>query len=227
MTQFELETLNTRTRLALAELESVQVISPYVDWNRTLPKPFHGSGDIRLVIIGQDPTVRLKSSRDQVNMVLDLDKKNSNLYRFLNKVCEALGLSLNEHVYATNAYKNFFTQPPTSIKQVNVLEFSAPVWLPVLQYELNSFPQAAVMSLGQPVLSMLVKSDHRQDRSVCYYWGHPSFPGAEQFKSVSAEESTVNRRIFPMVHLNTRNTNRFYHANETNYINYMKGFLKG
>jgi len=39
----------------------------------TIPKPFHGAGGIRLLIIGQDPTVQRKESRDDIKVVLNLD----------------------------------------------------------------------------------------------------------------------------------------------------------
>jgi hypothetical protein len=126
------------------------------------------------------------------------------LLRFIASICQDLGVVLKENVYATNAAKNCFLERPTVIRKehgVDVLELSAPLWLPVLRAELEQFPDALVISLGEPVLSMLVKD--RRGREMKDYWGydkrwkagarHPMHP-------IEAEDSTVGRHIYPFVH---------------------------
>lgn len=142
-------------------------------------------------MIGQDPTVQRLHSRRQVTTVLNLDK-NGALKVYLEDLCRGLSLSLAENVYATNACKNFFTQPPTAIKDVNVLIASAPIWLPVLSMELDQFPGAAVISLGEPVLSMLVKPGFPQQ--MRHYWGyHQRWRDGQTTPmcSITAEQSTI------------------------------------
>ena len=89
---------------ALAQLRQTN-LDPYVDTSLPLPRPYQGTDDIRLVIIGQDPTVQREKSRQRIHTVLNLNQKQG-LWRYLKMLCESLGLSLEQHVYATNAGNN-------------------------------------------------------------------------------------------------------------------------
>ncbi len=79
-----------------------------------------------------------------------------------------LGWSLEENIYATNLFKNFFVKPPTQIKEVDVFKEFPRWWLPFLRNELNSYPNIPVITLGEPLLSALV--DDGINRRVRYYW---------------------------------------------------------
>lgn len=204
------------------------VVGPYIDRDLPhVPPPYVGSGDIRLIIIGQDPTVQRAKRRASIHTVLTLDEKNGLLSRFLGGLCDELGLSLSEHVYATNACKCFFTSPPTIITRndnVNVLEKSASVWLPILRYELAAFPQAAVISLGEPVLSLLVKQEY--SREMKHYWGyHREWQVGKRTAMcpILPEQSTVARQIFPFVHQPTLQGKRteFYRQRRAEYIEFV------
>ena len=76
-----------------------------------------GHGGIQLVVLGQDPTVKNAEARGRITTVLNLDKPGS-LRSYLQRVCAGLGARLDENVYATNVIKNFFTMPPTTVKEV-------------------------------------------------------------------------------------------------------------
>jgi uracil-DNA glycosylase len=180
-------------------------IKRYIDAHRTPPRPYCGNGTIRLVLLGQDPTVGVEGSRDAVKTVLNLDRGGS-LRTFLGAVCQELDLSLEENVYATNVCKNFFTQPPTAVTDIDLIATCAPHWMSLLRQELAWFPQVAVLSLGKPVLSALVRPGFTQD--VKPYWGYRpgwSANGFGSFRLVSAGESAIDRAFFPFIHLNTRN----------------------
>jgi hypothetical protein len=87
---------------ARAELARNSVVGPFVDTSLPIPMPYLGTGEIRLVIVGQDPTVQNPRTRANVRTVLTLDR-NDHLKRYLEGLCDDLGLSLSENVYATNA----------------------------------------------------------------------------------------------------------------------------
>ncbi len=188
---------------ARSQLLSDPIVAPFVDQLLPIPRPFLGQGAIKLVVIGQDPTVQRESSRETIRTVLNLDKRGS-LRTYLEKICAALGISLDNEVYATNACKNFYTAPPTTIEQkhdIDILAASAHAWLPVLNVELAQFPNAVIISLGQPVLSVLVSEVHI--RKMAYYWGHQ--PGWKNGhlrppRAILASESALGRVIFPVVH---------------------------
>jgi uracil-DNA glycosylase len=202
-------------------------VGRFIDIARPIPRPFVGTADIRLVIIGQDPTVQRIKSRDKITTVLNLDR-DRNLRAYLVKLCHDLGLDLEQHVYATNACKCFFTDRPTIIEKrdkVKVLAETAHLWLPLLAEELAYFPDAFIISLGQPVLAMLTQPKHL--RPIGAYWGYdlrwregihlPMY-------AITAEESTIDRRIFPVVHESMRRgrSTAFYRERWRAYIAFIR-----
>jgi len=226
--QVWLEDIVAKASAARDELARQPQIGPFVDRSLPIPRPYAGYGDIKLVIIGQDPTVQRAEERAGIRTVLNLDKRGG-LLRYLAGVCQDLGVSLKENVYATNACKCFFTRPPTAIVDVDVLALSAPLWLPILRAELAQFPDALVTSLGQPVLSMLVRDGY--SREMKDYWGyHPHWKAGERkpMHAIEPAESTVGRRIFPFVHQPTLRGARaaFYRERRGEYIAFMTESLK-
>ncbi|MBP1467701.1 hypothetical protein EYB53_018445 [Candidatus Chloroploca sp. M-50] len=202
-------------------------VGSYVDMTLDLPRPYLATGPIRLVVIGQDPTVQRAASRRNITTVLNLDRRGS-LRSYLEDICTRLGLVFDQHVYATNACKCFFSDPPTTIKRdhgVDVLDASAHIWLPVLQRELAQFPDAIVISLGEPVLTMLVHAE--QLLPMRNYWGYHKNWQQGTFTPmhhISATESRVSRAIFPVVHQPTQRGKRtlFYRERRDAYFAYLR-----
>lgn len=198
-----------------------------IDNRMTIPRPFIGVGPIRLVIIGQDPTVQRETSRASISTVLNLNRGGA-LRSFLETLCGALGIDLDTNVYATNFAKGFFTDPPTTIlKQTgrDVLVETVPAWLPLLRQELGGFPEAVVISLGQPVLKALIKPEHPQN--MRHYWGyqpHWKTKGAKPCMLLDADHSTIARRFFPFVHQPTMRGARaeFYRWRWADYTAFIK-----
>lgn len=188
-----------------------------------LPRPYLGGENIRVVIIGQDPTVQNIARRQQISTVLTLNEPKSALYRYVRDLSDRLSVGMDQ-VYATNACKCFFTDPPTTIKnrdKVDVLALTAEAWLPVLRAELAAFPDAVVISLGEPVLSMLVKPG--ASRLMRDYWGYQQ--GWQQrgflpFCAITPEISAVDRLIYPYIHQpSLRGRGKaFYSARTVDYL---------
>ena len=108
----------------------------YVDGTLPVPKPYRGSGAIRLIVLGQDPTVKNPQGRKAIKTVLNLDI-NRSIRAYLACVCDGLGIQIAENVYATNLYKNFFIRPPTQITEIDVFQEFRDAWLPLLKSELE------------------------------------------------------------------------------------------
>jgi uracil-DNA glycosylase len=184
----------------LRRLKADAEIGKYVDDSMPIPPPFSGSGPVRLVILGQDPTVNLQESRRKVGAVLNLDRAG-NLRVFGERICAELGLKLTEHVYATNICKNFWTSRPTTVSAVDLLAKSWPYWSPVLQEELAALPGATIISLGQPILRVLIRAEHYHDmKSFWGYDGRWRSGRVRPFGMVQASESTIQRAFFPVIH---------------------------
>lgn len=200
-------------------------IGRFVDTTREIPVPHVGKGTIKLFVIGQDPTVKNMKSRNNLTTTLNVDRAGT-LKTYLNRICKLLDISLEENVYVTNFCKAFFVEPPATIKRwqkIDVVEKSAGYWFPILNDELAQFPDALVISLGRPVLSGLVKSDFI--REVRYYWGHAeSEKGLPcRFRFISAEASTVGRKIYPFCHQTSSLRLSFYRKNFPGYVEFVKG----
>lgn len=217
-----LDELMLRSEAVVRTLVGDPMVGRYVDASRPLPRPFQGTGEIRLVILGQDPTVERSESRDRVTTVLNLDRGGSLSTFLAGTVCAGLGLKLNENVYATNVCKNFFTESPKDVKQPNLIAATAPHWLPLLREELGWFPNAAVISLGEPVLSALVNSGSSKD--VKGYWGYRTdwqAMGFDSFRMVEASEASIERPFFPFIHQWSR-TQPFYAARMSHCLAFLR-----
>jgi hypothetical protein len=189
----------------------------YLDLQRDyIPVPKLGSGAIKLVIIGQDPTVKNEASRDAIKTVLNLDKKNS-LYDYLSLIASRLGYDIEQNVYATNLLKCFFVAPPASLGAA-VREYT-PHWVGLLRKELSSYPDAEVITLGEPVLDALVTDGSRKVRN---YWGYGGNNQADiiNFRACEADSNLLNRRFLPFPHQPSIRK-EFYHRHIEDYISFM------
>ena len=212
-----------RCREILAELKSDEVVGVYIDDSLPVPKAFRGSGPIRLVILGQDPTVEELESRRRVETVLTLDRPGSNLYRFVERVCEGLRLKVDLNVYATNVCKNFFTEPPVGVKAHDLIARTWPKWRDLLLAELDRFPDATIITLGKPILGVLVQPPAPQD--LKHYWGYVEgwkSAGRAAFRSVEANESTIGRRFFPLPHVTNSASTALYRTYFDEYLSFIR-----
>jgi len=189
-----------RAKAVLDEVLEYADLAHLVDSTLGIPEPFRGQGEIRLIVLGQDPTVKNPHSRRRIKTVLNLDTSGS-LRAYLSRICEGLRLNLDQHVYATNHLKNFFVEPPTQIEEIDVFEVFGPIWLPLLQQELASFPEAPVITLGQPLLGALVCGD--ASPLVRDYWGYtPGWKSGDTgpFRHLAPRENLLQRTVFPFPH---------------------------
>lgn len=178
--------------------------------------PYQGNSDIKLVIIGQDPTIRNEEQRKNITCTLNLDKAGS-LTRYVEQICEGLGISI-KNVYATNIFKYFYSEPPA--KTFDVLKNHLEPNLRLLSKELSTFPNIPVITLGEPVLKLLSFDEKVKVRE---YWGYNPHTGTSngKFKLVSANENKLRRTLFPFCHQPSIRK-QFYKDTFDKYINYVK-----
>lgn len=178
--------------------------------------PYFGKDEIKLIIIGQDPTIRNEEQRKNITCTLNLDKAGS-LTRYVGQICEGLGITI-ENVYATNVFKYFYSVPPA--KTFDVLKKHLEPNLRLLNKELSAFPNISVITLGEPVLKLL---SYDEKVKVREYWGYNPHTGTsnEEFKFVSANENKLGRTLFPFCHQPSIRK-QFYKDAFEKYINYVK-----
>lgn len=173
--------------------------------------------DVKLIFIGQDPTVRRKESRSDINVTLNLDKENS-LKAYLNKVCGILQIDIEKEVYATNLYKCFFNFPPADDQTILIRHFK--VWIDLLIHELTVFKNPIVITLGEPLINQII---HTNSKQVKYYWDYiGQTKSGDNFKCNESFENYLQRRIYPIAHQPTWGGNKFYKTYLNDYLEFIK-----
>ncbi len=176
-------------------------IGLYVDSSLDPPDPFWGKGKIKLIVLGQDPTVQNPEYRKEIKVVLLLNQPGK-LRTYLGKVCKGLDIDLDENIYATNLLKNFFTRPPDRINKEDpqFYQKAADYWIPLLSDEIEEFKNVPVLTLGQPVLNCLTKGPDQV--LIRYSWGFEG-PGqyGRNFGYIKPSENVLGRVVFPFPHL--------------------------
>ncbi|NOU94893.1 hypothetical protein GC093_16930 [Paenibacillus sp. LMG 31456] len=175
-----------------------QKLARHIDKGRDyIPISKVGSQKIKLIIIGQDPTVKNEKSRDTIKTVLNLDKQQNSLYNYLSSISKQLGSDIEENVYVTNLLKCFYVAPPATIP--GCIREHTVYWIELLRSELASFPEAVVITLGEPVLNALIISGSKKIRD---YWGYQGNNQSDVSKFHYSVENNnlLQRRVFPFPH---------------------------
>jgi len=176
-------------------------IGSYIDTSLNPPIPSRGSGKIKLIVLGQDPTVQDPEYREKIKTVLLLNQAGG-LRTYLNKICKGLDIDLEENIYATNLLKNFFTIPPDKMRKENPQFFqrAADHWIPLLKEEIEEFKNVPILTLGEPVLNSLTTNPDWV--LIRYQWGYegPAQYG-QNFSYIKSTENVLSRIIFPFPHI--------------------------
>jgi len=212
--------LSIKVRKVIDRLTSSEIGS-YVDRSLTPPEPFRGRGKIKLIVLGQDPTVQKPEHRKQIEVTLLLNQQGR-LKTYLEDICKGLGIDLDENIYATNLLKNFFTIPPDKRRKEDpqFIQKAADHWIPLLKEEIEKFENVPVLPLGQPVLNCLTKSPDKV--LIRYYWGYegPAKYG-RNFGYIKPEENVLGRVVFPFPHIPGL-SHKFYRQQMDGYLAFMK-----
>ena len=207
-------------REVIEELKASE-ISSYIDTTLSPPKPFRGSGKIKLIILGQDPTVQNQEYRKRIKVTLLLNQPGG-LRTYVDKICKALDIDLDENMYATNLLKNFFTVPPDTLRKDNPEFFrkAAGYWIPFLKEEIEEFENAPILPLGEPVLNCLVNSSNWV--LIRNYWGYegPAQYG-QNFDYIKPTENILSKVIFPFPHIPGLR-HKIYKQQMDGYLKFMK-----
>lgn len=199
-------------------------ISQYIDTSLTPPSPFRGRGKIKLIVLGQDPTVQDPEYREKIKVTLLLNQPGG-LRTYLGKVCQGLDIDLDENIYATNLLKNFFTVPPDKMRKENPQFFrrAADYWIPLLKAEIEELENVPILPLGEPVLNCLTTSPDQV--LIRNYWGYegPARYG-RNFGYIKPTENVLSRVVFPFPHIPGL-SHKIYREQLDGYLAFMKGYI--
>jgi len=206
--------------IAVKTLLDDSVLKNDIDFTFEFLLPFSKADrtdDVKLIIIGQDPTVRRAESRGDINLTLNLDKDNS-LKTYLRKVCDILEIDIEKEIYATNLFKYFFRFPPADDQTILTRQFK--IWIDLLINEIAVFGNPFVITLGEPLIAQLI---HTNSKKVKYYWNYiGDTKSGRDFKCNEPFENYLQRRIYPIAHQPTWNRNEFYKNYLVDYLNFIK-----
>lgn len=177
--------------------------------------PFKGQEEIKLIIIGQDPTIKNEKTRKLINITLNLDKGNA-LTTYIKMICKELGITIN-NVYATNLFKYFYEKPPA--QTFKVLQRHLVPNLRLLDEELSLFKDIPVITLGEPLLRLLTFETDK----VRKYWGYDPKTGKSRgtFQFAIGMNNLLERNFYPFPHQPSLRKD-FYNENMANYLHYVK-----
>jgi len=202
-----------------ALIQSKPHLREFADTIHPIPRIYYGGGKIKLIVIGQDPTIINKASRKGITTVLNLDKPGK-MQRFIFSVCEKLGIDPVKELYATNLYKNFFDEPPHYSAEVMKKFFD--LWFPILKEEVSLFPNVPIITKGDHVLETIL--DEKKDRCVRNYWGFAEdwrIGIGLPYKYVLPNENSLGRLIFPFPR-QTSMLREFYLERCESYLEHVK-----
>ena len=203
-----------KDRNLIAEVKEMLDTLPDFDINRIdkdlepVP-PFKGNGPIKLVFIGQDPTIRNAQRRKDISVTLNLDKRGA-LRTYLERIVKGLDLSF-DNVYATNLFKYFYTIPPADTPEVLMAHLQPNIAL--LKEELLNLPHCTIITLGEPVLKLLTEDSFK----VHDYWNYHGCG----FHYIKAENTKIGHCVFPFPHQPSINKS-LYHDHLDAYIDFVK-----
>ncbi|MCC6864566.1 MAG: hypothetical protein IT280_00235 [Ignavibacteria bacterium] len=186
-----------------------------IDINLLPVLPFRITNKIKLIVLGQDPTVKNVKSRESIEYTLNLDKAGS-LKAYISSICSSIGISF-ENIYATNVFKYFYTHPPE--RTICVLHSHLPANLELLKEELAAYPKVPIIALGLPVLQLLAG----ENAQVRDFWSYNSKTRKcdNNFTFCQAKDNKLERDIYPFPHQPSIRK-EFYGKNLNNYLEYLK-----
>ncbi len=100
------------------------------------PAPYIGSGEIKAIILGADPTRILNNSPQPFRMVFELDNEMSPYWRGIGKNIELVDDLSMDNVYVQNLCRNYFTKE--TAKNQHWVRIAREYWIKQLNDELDS-----------------------------------------------------------------------------------------
>lgn len=217
--------VNNKLNNLQEKLKKDSYLSPDIDFNYEFILPYskaNNISDIKLVIIGQDPTIQdkrntQKNRQKEIISTLDLDNENGVLSKYCNLICKHLGFDLNKNVYATNLCKCIFKSKPA---YNGVIDKHSMVWVPFLKEELSVFSDKTIfITLGEPLIKQLI---HSNKKKVGYYWDNcGNYESKLNFKNCESTENYLLKRLYPIAHQPTWLFNKFYRLYLYDYLQYI------
>jgi len=165
--------------------EHPSLISP----NSHFPRPFIGKGEIKVIILGADPTHIVEGKPLQINMVFGLDLKDSPYWRGIRKNLSHITGLTQDNIYVQNVCKNYFLKETS--KNDRWISIAKEYWLPELSLELNSLftKEIPIFLTTEIILKACILSDN------------DFIPASRIYKEclyISEKDNLLGRKLFAL-----------------------------
>lgn len=181
----------------------------YLDSYTIFPDAYCGSGEIRAIILGADPTSFKNGEIQRLKFVFDLNiqgKRDKRFFSSIERNLNLVGLSMDE-IFVQNLCRNYFTEVTYDHRE-NWKEAGL-LWTDHLNYELESKKidkSIPVLVTSEIILEVLIKKN-----SILKAKEYYSNPG---LIPISAEHSKLNRPLIPFYRSSS------YFLNDQRWKNY-------
>ncbi len=184
-----------------------------------IPPFWQRNEEVKVILVGQDPTIRNRSKRRNITATLNLDKKGP-LRSYVEKIISPLRISF-QNIYATNLFKYFYSLPPS--ESICILESHLPENLKVLLGEIEMFPRASIILLGEPVLQLIAKEHTKDHNRMTYFWNYnfKTKVSDKNFKLLQGRDNHLKRDTFPFPHQPSI-SKAFYKTTLPAYVDFLR-----
>lgn len=167
----------------LQKIELDPALAGILKNEKTLPAPYHPSGQVKAIVLGADPS---NPNGDTFTYVFGIDDGDKRYFQGIENNLKQVGLSRNE-VFVQNVVQNYCTQVTGNNK---VWDRLAKLWLPELKRELDLLPKnLPVFITAGKILFALSDNYAGKDFKFSQFYDEPAFVPANNI---------LERKIFPL-----------------------------
>ncbi len=160
---------------------------------------YREGNDLRLMLVGQDPTIDKRPEEVEVPLMLNSTKR-SNLRKWLSN---EVGIKFDEiTVYATNVVKCTFDAMPSMQKPNPGLKFLEPFYEKCslhLKNEIEMFKPNVVLTFGEPAHKLFIRQLENYPKDKLEMTS--AFDGI--FETVKLKDSKIEFKYSPSLHIKT------------------------
>lgn len=170
----------------LTDILKTEFADVYVDDDKW-PKAYCGSGNIRAIVLGADPS---NPSKKRFEYAFGLEDQNSPYFSLIKGNLNVLGLRLDE-VYVQNVCRNYFTGTTFDLPRKTWLK-AASHWVSYLKQELDSQfgLEIPILVTTEIIFEALAPDIHsKRTPSVGYY---------RDCTFIEAEQNRLGRKLIPL-----------------------------
>lgn len=120
-----------------------------------------------------------------------------------------------------NLFKYFYSTPP--VETMQVLASHLPENLAIVLDEISLFPQARIITLGEPLLRLIAKGSNGTPGRMTYYWDYDAESRCSglAFRYLAASDNHLERKVFPLPHQPSLRK-AFYRNTLQKYLEFIK-----